>query len=288
MSGPRRPLVSVALLVTALAAPSAARAADAPVEKNPSPYQLKLEIDIPLFASAMAIWILPSLVVGNQVPGPACGNPPDTAPCDPAQLNALDRSVVGTAYPVARTVANSLFAVPAAFALIDILDGGKNWRGWLTDLVVVGEAAAINGALDEIVRRSVRRPRPYLYIAGAYPDDRLKPEATFSFYSGHSSTAFALGVSLAYTFHQRHPDSAWRYAVWATLTAAAAAEPVLRVLSGDHFPTDVLVGSLIGTSVGLIVPVLHRRKDLVPGVKALSLVPTSRDGTTMLSLSGMF
>ena len=40
----------------------------------------------------------------------------------------------------------------------------------------------------------------------------------------------------------------------ATLTA------VLRVLGGNHFATDVITGAVVGTSVGFLVPFLHRTR----------------------------
>ena len=33
-----------------------------------------------------------------------------------------------------------------------------------------------------------------------------------------------------------------------------------RVAAGRHFPTDVLVGVVAGTAVGVLVPYYHRRK----------------------------
>lgn len=45
----------------------------------------------------------------------------------------------------------------------------------------VAEALAWNGALQDIVRRAVRRPRPFLYTPGVYPSERDRAEAGFSY-----------------------------------------------------------------------------------------------------------
>ena len=286
----------VALALLASAAPARAEAPD----QSRSPYQLQLYIDVPILVGTITLWIVPSYAVGGNVPGSPCGTtlpniattgmPPDSnLPCDPSKLNPLDRLVVGHYNPTARPISDAFFALPALFAAVEVFDVGiTHWRSYLTDALVSAEAVTINGAMDEIVRRAVRRPRPYLYIDGAYPDDRNKPEASFSFYSGHTSSMYALAVSLAYTYNLRHRQHWPRYLVWTGLLAIASVEPLLRVLSGDHFPTDVAVGALIGSSLGAIVPALHRRPDFIPGITTVTLVPTNMEGGAMLSLVGRF
>jgi membrane-associated phospholipid phosphatase len=43
----------------------------------------------------------------------------------------------------------------------------------------------------------------------------------------------------------------------ATLFGVAAATGVLRVVSREHFPTDVVAGAVLGLGLGWIVPKLH-------------------------------
>jgi membrane-associated phospholipid phosphatase len=181
-----------------------------------------------------------------------------------------------------------LFAVPAAYALFDLFDAGpRNWRSFLGDYVVVGEAVAWDGALQQIVSHAVRRPRPFMYQAGVYPTERASSDANSSFYSGHTSATFALSTSFAFTYHMRNPRSPWRIAVWAGLLAVATAESMLRVSSGDHFPTDVMVGAVMGSTFGLVIPALHRR-EIIPGVSSLGLVPSVERDRTTFSLAGRF
>jgi membrane-associated phospholipid phosphatase len=269
--------------VVLAAAPAQAQPSPAPVSfaaRNRAPvYQLDAAIDTALLLGGLTLWVTPYLVVGNTTAGPSCD------PCDAGKLNALDRPFAGSANPTARAVANVWLAVPAIYAIADIGDvGGRHWRSYLSDFVVVAESLAWDGALQEIVRRAVRRPRPYLYAPGLYPDDRSTNEASFSFYSGHTSAAFNIAVSFSYTFMLRHPRSRWNWAVWATTLTVASVEPFLRVTSGDHFPTDVIVGALMGSAMGLLIPALHRIR--MPA--QLSLVPASGDGRATLSLAGRF
>ena len=57
--------------------------------------------------------------------------------------------------------------------------------------------------------------------------------------------------------------SGWRRPrPWITLavgTLLTAFVSYMRVRSGEHFPTDVIMGSVAGAGVGVLVPHFHRR-----------------------------
>ncbi|HZS35408.1 MAG TPA: phosphatase PAP2 family protein [Polyangia bacterium] len=244
-------------IATLLARPAAAG--------GDSPYRLRLDIDLPLLALGTTLWAGSSFV--SNAPPPSCGAP-STPACDVTQVNALDRSAIYY-NPSLRGVATGVGLVPVAFLLIPFIDAGpRHWRSWLTDFVVIAEALAWDGAVQDVVRRAVRRPRPFLYLDGAGGFERTSAEATFSFYSGHTSFAFTLATSVAFTFQLRHPRSRWCALVWTALLSVATIEPILRVLAGDHFPTDVIVGALTGSAFGVLLPALHRKTGVLLGGSA--------------------
>lgn len=281
--------VALALLGT-LVAPTAVApaAADEPFGHDESPYALRLDVDVSVVVVGAALWGGTSFI-GNTTAPPWCGGS-STPACDASQLNAFDRLAVGHSSQPARTAADILEFVPIAYLGVDMFDvGPRHWKTYLTDLWVVAEALAWNGAIQDIVRRAVRRPRPFLYTPGVYPDERDHAEAGFSFYSGHTSFAFTLATSAAYTFTLRHPHSWWRWVVWPGLMAIASIEPVLRVYSGDHFPTDVIVGAVVGSGIGLFFPAVHRRLKSAPKVlTGMRLVPSFGPDQTVVSLVGRF
>ena len=264
----RAPAVALACVV---AVAGVARA-DEPVKV---PYQLRLDVDLGLFVSGLVLWGATSFVGAGSAPPSWCGTA-TTPPCDPSGLNALDRTSVGLFDPKARVAADAITGiVPGALTLLDILDAGpvSNWRGWMSDAVVISEAVVWDGAVQDIVRRAVRRPRPYMYTPGLNPSQREGPEADFSFFSGHTSGTFAMATAVAYTYSLRHPRSRWQALVWTLALAGATTEPVLRVLSGDHFPVDCIAGVLVGSASGLLFPALHRKH--VP-VRVVSTVNADR------------
>ncbi|HEX6835257.1 MAG TPA: phosphatase PAP2 family protein [Polyangia bacterium] len=257
--------------------------AQPPPPTEHSPYFLRLDVDLPLLLLGTTLWGGTSFIGGASAPPPWCGTM-TTAPCDPSGVNALDRTAIGLFNPTMRTAANVMVGVvPAAFTALDVADAGvKNWRGWLTDAVVITEAVVWSGALQDIVRRAVRRPRPFMYTPGLNPSEREGAEADFSFFSGHTSNTFAMVTAAAFTYTLRHPHSKWRWLVWSLAIAGETTEPVLRVLAGDHFPTDCIVGALVGTSAGILFPALHRRR--IP----IRIVSSAGPGGTTVGVAGAF
>ena len=278
---------AIVCLVCSLLGPATA-AADEPFGHDESPYALRLDVDIATLALGAVLWGGTSFI-GATTQAPFCGGT-NTPPCDASQVNAFDRLAIGHSSQPARTAADIISFVPIAYLALDMIDvGARHWKTYLTDLWVVAEALAWNGAVQDIVRRAVRRPRPFLYSPGVYPSERDRPEAGFSFYSGHTSFAFALATSCSYTYTLRHPHSPWRWVIWPALMAVASIEPILRVYSGDHFPTDVIVGAVAGSAIGLLFPAVHRRLKSAPKVlTGMRLVPVVSQEQALLSLVGRF
>jgi len=137
-------------------------------------------------------------------------------------------------------------------ASIDDADGDR--------LVIYGESVAINTALVAITKRLVQRPRPYRYSTRpsvvAYAKDHAD-DSMQSFYSGHSALSFGAAVTGAYLLGASERSRGARMAAWGAGLGVASATATLRVRAGKHFYSDVLIGSLVGISVGYAVPALH-------------------------------
>jgi hypothetical protein len=266
-------------LCTLLATAPVARAAspDSPPPPVGSPYQLNLGVDIPVLVVSTALWVVPWALTTNEQPPSHCD------PCDRSKVNGFDRLTIDMDDHASRTAANALLgALPISVAIAWADYGIADWRNWGTDVIVIGETYLVSGALDELVRRAVRRPRPYMYRPGAEPKLRKTAEGSLSFFSGHTAALYAMAVSTSYTYGLRHPQSPWRLPLWIGLLGIATAEGALRVASGDHFMTDVLTGALVGVSSGFAVTTLHLRP--APFV----VVPSVSSQSASLSLIGDF
>ena len=116
-------------------------------------------------------------------------------------------------------------------------------------------------ASKEILKKVVDRPRPYTYFEGA-PESE-KDEWNDSFPSGHTTMAFASAGFVSYVFSRYYPDSKWKAPVIAASYSLATTTALLRIMSGNHFMTDVLSGALLGTLWGIGIPMLHTLGDNV-------------------------
>ncbi|MFC1693121.1 phosphatase PAP2 family protein [Candidatus Latescibacterota bacterium] len=153
-----------------------------------------------------------------------------------------------------------------------------NVQAFITDMVMFVESETLIIGLTKCAKGLSRRLRPYAYNTNLSSEMRGSKNASMSFWSGHASLAFTTAVLTGYVFQNRHPRSRFIKPVWITGISLATATSVLRVRSGNHFPSDVIVGAAVGSFVGWIVPRLHQEK-----TQSLSLA-TNVDGTTGLVL----
>ena len=89
-------------------------------------------------------------------------------------------------------------------------------------------------------------------------------------------------TAAAFTYTLRHPHSKWRWLVWSVAMAGATTEPVLRVLAGNHFPTDCIVGAAVGSAAGILQSSVHRKR--VP----LRIVGGSTGSSSTVGIVGRF
>jgi len=149
------------------------------------------------------------------------------------------------------TVALAL-AAPAIFAIMPSSE-------WLTIGTMYAETLLLANGIKEWTKLLVYRARPYMYFDD-YPEDKLEDgDWNCSFPSGHTTLAFASAAFTTMVFCQCFPDSNWKYAVAGISFGMASITGGLRMASGNHFFTDVLVGAVLGTAVGFAVPYMHTK-----------------------------
>jgi len=131
------------------------------------------------------------------------------------------------------------------------------------DFAVLGMAAEVflvNSFIIDAMKIGIRRSRPFTYNENLPIEERIKKSARFSFPSGHTSNAAAFSFFSAKVFSDLHPESKWKSVLWGTAIILPATTGYLRYQSGNHFPTDVMMGYIIGASVGYLIPFVHKMK----------------------------
>ena len=250
----------------------AAEPSDVPASDRParSIYEISPITDGAVIAGGALATAIPYLFTSSLIT-PRC-------PCSPGAVNPFDRRVIGNASDVADWT--STVTVGLAVTVPPIADGllVRDRRVLVEDFTVFAEAIAVNSALVTFVKFATQRPIPRVY---SDPSLASSPSNYRSFYSGHTSLAFATLSVASVTANERY-GLTWE--PWAVTTAIGASVAVERVLSGRHFYSDVLVGAAAGLLVGTTVSWLHlRERDLrISAAK-------SRDGTgALLLVDGRF
>ena len=192
--------------------------------------------------------------------------PEEIAALDPETINWFDRSATRRYSPGAAKASDiMLYATMAAPLSLGLTDQGSRDAGTLGLMYL--ETYALQGGLTYLAKNLFSRTRPYVYNDNPDIPLELKMEKTSrrSFYSGHTSAAFASMVFLASVFERLYPDSSARGWVWGGCMTAAATTGYLRYAAGRHYPTDILVGAAMGAFVGYLVPTLHELEGDGPG-----------------------
>jgi undecaprenyl-diphosphatase len=110
-------------------------------------------------------------------------------------------------------------------------------RAAATGLAAVG----VNSAVVNLPMKLVsRRERPDRDAAGVPDGRRVQMPTSTSFPSGHSASAFAFAGAVGGSMP----------VIGAPLRGLAAAVAYSRVHTGVHYPGDVIVGSLVGATIG--------------------------------------
>ncbi|MBK8171240.1 MAG: phosphatase PAP2 family protein [Sandaracinaceae bacterium] len=249
----------------------ACAAAPAAAQSEPT-WKIRPDVEAPLLA--LEATIAASWLLGSQLSPAAC------APlCDPSSVWGIDRWAAGRYRPGWRHVSDIGVATILVGSLT-VLIADEGFTAAMQDAVVWGEAVLGALALSTITDFAARRPRPYLYGQDAPESLRMNGTAALSFFSGHTASSFAGAVALFRTESARHPHSWTRWLVLGMALSMAATVGVSRVLAGDHFPTDVLVGAIVGSSIGWLVPALHEHR--------LSLTVQAAPTQALVGVIGVF
>ena len=176
---------------------------------------------------------------------------------DPANVNAFDRGATRQ-YRDADAQLSDILLMASAIAPFSVL-ASKSVRHEVGPVLIMYiETAAMVGGLTSISKGLFMRKRPYSYNPNVPLNEKLTLDARHSFFSGHVSTSAAFCFLTAYMVDRYADRPAWKWVGWSGAALIPATVGYWRYTSGKHFPTDILVGYVMGAGTGLLIPYLHR------------------------------
>lgn len=167
---------------------------------------------------------------------------------------SFEDSVESNFSPTAASLSDALLVSTVLVPVV--AQSGESGTVFGNTMLVYGETLSLSVWLNSVVKYAVRRARPYTHHPSPVVHRlmRDRKDANLSFYSGHASTAFSAFVSGGLLYSATHDDPGGRRALWGAQAALAAATAHLRVRAGRHYYSDVVVGAVVGSALGALVP----------------------------------
>lgn len=223
-----------------------------------SPYEVNWLRDGAITAGGIGASVVGSLLIKNKDRLTEA----DLVGLSKDDVNGFDRFAAG--YYSASAEHTSDYFFYGSFATPLLLLFNDNVRQDAPQVFLLyGQAMSIAGGLYSLTAGLIDRKRPSVYATDASLDVRLHEYAKNSFYAGHTAATATATFFVAKVFHDLNPDSPARPFIWIAAAAVPATVGYLRLRAGKHFLSDNIIGYAIGTSIGILVPELHKRDSRV-------------------------
>jgi membrane-associated phospholipid phosphatase len=246
-------LSSLLLLTSAVSVHGGGSTAIAPLPERP--FVITGQKDIPLFSA------------GISAAAAAFAIEHSTAPLTLDDVNGLSRNSVnrfdrGATYNFSKATDDfsDIFVYCVLAAPLALLTDRNIRATSKTFSAMYAETVIMAYALPGLGKGLFKRPRPFVYNPRVPSDEKLSREARVSFFSRHTTFAFASACFMSTVHGTCNPGSSLTPYVWAGSLAAASAVGYLRFAAGAHFPTDILTGALVGSIIGCGIPFMHTSK----------------------------
>lgn len=140
--------------------------------------------------------------------------------------------------PIFKTITNSAVSISIATPVV-IYSIGLIQKDSLMKqkALFIGESFLASALITTVLKDVIRRERPYVKHPEIQP---LSLEGSYSMPSGHTSTAFATATSLSMAYPKWYvvvPSFVW-----------ASSVGYSRMHLGVHYPSDVFIGAIVGSS----------------------------------------
>lgn len=159
-------------------------------------------------------------------------------------------------FGTAMVIFNLAVLLPA-FAIYTATKSEKKFLTFLVLFLIFIEAFVLAKGTYDTLKTSLCRTRPFMYFENPYMKSVLNGDWQYSWPSGHTANAFLAAAFITATVLIRKDKTTVSKIFIILSYTVAVTVGVCRILSGNHFFTDVISGALVGTMIGFIVPAFN-------------------------------
>jgi membrane-associated phospholipid phosphatase len=244
-----------------------------------SPYSLDAGREAAIFGGGLLLGVVDLKLIEGTEPIPT----EELRTLSRNNVNSFDRVATYNWSPKAADWSDFLLITSIASPMLAFTSTSvKNDAG--TYLIMYLQNIITTYSVSHLIKAMFRRYRPYSYNTEVADEIRTRPGSTLSFFSAHTSVSFASAVFLSTTFDKYNPDSNLTPYIWGSSLLLASAVGYLRYTAGQHFPTDIIVGAIVGSAIGYLIPLIHEINEDEKGL----VVPASNLYNNLISVNLTF
>jgi len=226
--------------------------------KSQHVYDLSYKLDIPLGVAGIGA-LTYSFFLSKTNHAPKLEETPSLRRSD---IRKFDRSATYRWSPPTATASDVLMYSSIAMPGLLFINREVRQERYVSLLYV--ETMALTAGITNLLKEITHRHRPYVYNENAPDEKKTEKDAARSFFSGHTSLSASSMFFMATVYSDLNPDSRLKPLVWTSAAVLPAATGLLRYFAGKHYPTDIIVGYIVGGAIGFFVPYLHKKIDSNP------------------------
>ena len=176
----------------------------------------------------------------------------------PEDVNKFDRIAIGPYHDdvLGDALLYGSYLLPLTFLTYD-----ETREDFGTLALMYGEVFLLNKGINALIKGLTTRNRPFVYDAGSPIEEKYKVNARHSFYSGHTSVTASNSFFAARVFTEYLTDNTAKVLIWSAAALIPAVTGFSRINTHNHFPTDVIVGYIVGAAIGYLIPELHKSEN---------------------------
>jgi membrane-associated phospholipid phosphatase len=230
---------------------------DKTIPHNQEVYKLKAASDIPITAIGTG-W---SLYAFTKIYSKDRSSEEKILSLDKNDIPSFDRRGADVYHPKADELGDMLFYGSMPLPIILMLDKEIRKDGLKTAILYL-ESMSITGLLYTGSVYLTDRYRPYAYNPNVPMSERTRGGAKNSFFAGHVALVGTSTFFIAKVLNDYHPDSKVKWLPFTLAGLATGTTAIMRYRGGQHFLSDIIIGTVVGTLTGILVPHVHKNKDI--------------------------